>query len=156
MPELLDNEPHGIGFYGGPFSNFAHSPITLPAPGGILFTYPTVEHRFQAMKAERHERHMEIALAETPGAAKAAGRRAALRPDWEQVKMRVMFEALREKFKIPGFRQELLATGHAYLYERSPHDGIWGAYNPQRGNWSGQNLLGVALMVVRAEIMGER
>ena len=54
----------------------------------------------------------------------------------------------------------LLGTGDAVLVEASPRDRIWGigmgasnpdAQNPER--WRGGNLLGFALMEVRARLM---
>ena len=51
---------------------------------------PTMEHYFQAMKADSMYDYIAIATAKTPGAAKRAGRRAILRHDWEDVKEQVM------------------------------------------------------------------
>ena len=56
-------------------------------------TYATNEHFFQAMKTLDIDERRAIANCLTPGRAKRMGRRVALRPDWEDVKEAVMFEA---------------------------------------------------------------
>lgn len=70
-----------------------------------------------------------------------------------------MLEVLRAKFSVPELRAKLLETGTALLVEASPRDHTWGvgvgaekAMDPK--NWRGVNLLGTALMQVRAEIAG--
>lgn len=134
-----------IDFYGGPFSNFAASPIEMNVGWGF-HEYPTVEHAFQAAKAVTDDDHQEIRMAPSPSIAKTIGRRIKLRPDWEEMKYEIMLDLLRAKFAIPYFRSELLATGDREIREDSPTDRVWGARD------GGQNLLGKALMQVRSEI----
>lgn len=140
-PEIL-KDPDGVYFYGGPFSNFAHSPIVIEGR-----PYPTVEHYFQAQKAV-HAADLEyVRRAPNPAEAKRRGRHIRLRPDWEKIKYDpVMLTGLRAKFAIPEFRRELLETGERSIYEDSPYDFEWGFRN------GGRNLLGRALMQVRDEI----
>ena len=71
-------------------SNFYLSPVTLDGE-----QYPTVEHAFQAAKTIRPELRVPIQLEPDPGKAKRMGRRLSLRPDWENVKLRVV-EAVAE------------------------------------------------------------
>jgi len=149
--------PKGYSFYGGPFSNFASSPIRLPHPFPLeddeQCIYPSVEHRFQAMKANDREEHDRIAVRGTPGAAKRAGR--ALKIDaaaWDARAYDVMVEALRAKFQDVWFREWLLATESEYIYEDSPTDAVWGLWNEKEKAWTGKNQLGKALMQVREEI----
>ena len=78
--------------------------------------------------------------------AKQIGRNVELRPDWEDVKYDVMLKCLRAKYAIPYFRRQLLSTGYKEIREDSPTDRVWGWRD------GGQNLLGKALMQVRAEI----
>lgn len=47
------------------------------------------------------EDRQKIAAARTPGMAKRAGRAIDLRPDWEKVKDKIMWEAIRLKFSEP-------------------------------------------------------
>lgn len=140
------SEPYD--FYGGPFSNFAESPIFVDVGCGML-RYNTVEHAFQAAKTRRREEHEKIRTAPGPSFAKQWGRRVGLRPDWEEVKYEIMVECLRAKFALPQFKRVLLATGEREIREDSPTDFIWGYRN------NGQNLLGKALMQVREEIKAE-
>lgn len=151
MEVLTLSEERPVDFYGGPFSNFAPSRIVLEDPfrPGVSRVYDTVEHRYQAMKATSQSAHDWIATAEEPGEAKARGRRTDLRPDWEDAKVAVMLEALREKYKDPFYQGHLLATGGRLIREDSPTDFVWGYRN------GGENLLGLCLMQVRAELRGE-
>lgn len=130
-------------------SNFAESKISFE---GI--TYPTVEHAFQAAKTLDEEERLYISSLATPGAAKKAGRKVCLRPDWEQVKYSVMEECVRKKFSIPELRDKLIATGDEELVEGTYwHDNIWGnCYCPKCSAIEGQNNLGKILMKVRKEI----
>lgn len=133
-------------------SNFYPSPITISGE-----TYPTVEHAFQALKTYDVEARRMIAAAPTPGKAKAMGRAAVLRKDWEEIKEDIMLICLRAKFNIPELREKLLATGDAYLVEGTVwHDNEWGSCNCDRcKNIIGKNKLGNALMVIREEIKND-
>ena len=79
------------------------------------------------------------------------GRRLELRPDWEEVKFGVMRYACLRKFELPYFRELLLGTGERPLVEDSPSDPVWGGRDAG-GGYGGENLLGRALMEVRAEL----
>ncbi len=141
-----------VSFRGGPFSNFAMSAIEVPCPfTGRRRTYATVEHYFQASKATTLQEHAHIAEQPTPREAKRAGRHVKLRADWEEVKFDVMLAALRAKFRIPKYRDRLLATGDSLIAEDSPYDFEWGI-RAEDGGYTGQNLLGKALMTVRQEL----
>lgn len=110
--------------------------------------YPTLEHAFQAEKTTVQVERDLIRSARTPGQAKALGRRATLRPDWEAVKLDVMRELVRIKFSDKVLRAELLGTRDAKLVEGNTwNDVFWGVC---RGR--GQNWLGRILMEVREEI----
>lgn len=132
-------------FYGGPFSNFAHSPITIDGK-----EYPTVEHWFQASKAPTPVGHEYVRAAPDPGSAKALGRSIRLRHDWEVVKVAIMLRGLREKFRIPEYAHALRSTGTLPIYEDSPTDAVWGI----GADGNGRNLLGLCLEIVRAELDG--
>jgi ribA/ribD-fused uncharacterized protein len=124
-------------------SNFWPSPAILD---GIA--HRTVEHAFQAAKTfNRHEREL-IAAQPTPGAAKQAGRKVSLRPDWEAVKVQIMEDLVRRKFADPELAHKLLATGDEDLIEGNTwNDRFWGVCRGQ-----GRNELGKILMPVRAEL----
>jgi len=149
------DSPDVVRFYAGsPFSNFAHSPIWLPCPldGHVLVEHPTVEHAFQAAKATSWPDFRRVWLAPTAAEAKRIGRwEITARPDWASHRFHAMLGALRAKYRIPRFRDVLLATGNCPLAEDSPSDFEWGARDG-RGGYTGHNYLGRALMRVRDEL----
>ena len=115
--------------------------------------YPTVEHFFQAAKADNQEDFEMVMREPNPGGAKHAERNVHLREDWEEIKDSVMLTALRQKFAIPELREKLLATGDEGLVEGNTwHDCFWGVCSCPRCGGSGKNHLGQLLMKVRNEI----
>lgn len=124
-------------------SNYSASPFRVDY---VLF--PTMEHYFQANKADNQNDYLRIAHAPTPGEAKRLGRKIQLRPDWEKIKDNIMLAGLRKKFADPELRNLLLATGDEELVEGNYwRDTYWGVCNGV-----GQNKLGKLLMQVREEI----
>lgn len=115
------------------------------------FYYPSVEHAYQAAKASEEEGRRAIQQCVTAGKAKQLGRKIAIRADWEQIKLRVMLELLRDKFKNQRLRGLLLETGDQELVESNWWgDKFWGKCAGE-----GENHLGRLLMQVRDEIRGE-
>lgn len=115
--------------------------------------YPTVEHFFQAAKADNQEDFEMVLREPNPGGAKHAGRNVRLREDWEEIKDLVMLTALRQKFAIPELREKLLATGDEGLVEGNTwHDCYWGICSCERCGSNGKNMLGRLLMKVRDDI----
>ncbi|OAB59832.1 Swarming motility protein ybiA [Phormidium willei BDU 130791] len=133
----------------GCFSNFSHHPITL---GGQH--WPTVEHYYQAHKflGTLDEPLMAvIRQAPSPEAAARLGRdrRRQPRPNWNQIKPQLMYEAVTVKFLSHlDIQQILLNTGEEELIENSPVDYFWGC----GADGSGQNHLGRILMTIRSEL----
>lgn len=124
-------------------SNFFPSPVTYE---GIEF--PTVEHAFQAAKTMDTVERIRIAELKKPGEAKRAGRKVALRPDWENVKEKIMLDILRLKFAYPDLRKYLLNTGEVKLEEGNTWgDRYWGTCFG-----IGRNRLGHLLMKLRKEL----
>lgn len=110
--------------------------------------YATVEHAYQAAKTASASHRREILHANTAGIAKRLGRRVPIRPDWEDVKVGVMRELLRQKFAEPTLRAKLLATGTALLVEGNTWgDRFWG----QCPVGVGENWLGRLLMEIRSQ-----
>ena len=134
-------------------SNFHPSPFRLH---GIM--WPTAEHAFQGFKSRDEDEWHEMAAIPTPGGAKQAGRRLDLRPDWELVKKRVMFDVVMAKFSHnPELRGWLCATNSMHLAEGNTwHDQYWGDCHCGRAACSepGSNYLGKCLMGVRM-ILGD-
>lgn len=123
-------------------SNFEPSPIYYDG-----FSYPTVEHAFQAAKTlDMTERKTNFMEKQTPRQAKRNGQKVNLRPDWEDVKVPIMYELLLLKFTThPELASKLLATYPAILIEGNHwHDTFWGICDGV-----GLNMLGKLLMKVR-------
>ena len=79
-------------------------------------------------------------------------RKRPLRPDWEEVKVDIMREAVLTKFIQHTDLQEILIdTGNAPIVEHSERDSYWG----DGGDGKGQNVLGKLLMEVRERLIGE-
>lgn len=135
---------HGDYFF---LSNFYPSQIEWE---GEL--YPTLEHAFQAAKTFDLEERRAVQYATTAAGAKQIGRHVNLRTDWEQVKLDVMRDLVRKKFREPELRAKLTATGDAKLIEGNTwNDKTWGCVM-FRGEWIGKNWLGKVLMEVRQEL----
>ena len=125
-------------------SNFWPARVTYDG-----FTYPTVEHAYQAAKVLPLERRHRIQNARTPGEAKRLGRSAVPRPDWDQERLGVMRNLVRQKFAGDArLGRKLLATGDARLIEGNTWgDKFWGVCDGE-----GENHLGRILMDVRSEL----
>ena len=110
---------------------------------------PTLEHHYQAAKAEVWRDY--IMSATSPGEAKRFGRRF---PEdlWINHKLKVMETLLALKFKEPKLAQLLKATGDQELIEGNAWgDQFWGM-TLSNGRWEGQNHLGKLLMALRKVI----
>ena len=133
-------------------SNFYLSNFYEPAV--VLYEgeeYPTTEHAFQAAKTLDVRERQEIQEAPTPGRAKKLGRKATLRFDWDEIKIDVMLDLVRQKFQNWGLQQKLLSTGDVHLEEGNTWgDEFWGTCDGK-----GHNHLGKILMRVRDEVRGE-
>ena len=113
--------------------------------------FPTVEHAYQAAKTLDIKEREAISYLSTPGEAKRAGRRLPMRADWDEIKLSVMEDLIRQKFQSPSIRTKLLETGNAKLEEGNYwKDRFWGVYNGR-----GENHLGKILMKIRNEISKE-
>lgn len=115
--------------------------------------FATVEHAYQAAKTKSAIHRLAIQQAESPGKAKQLGRRAPLRDGWDILRVNIMRDLLRRKFK-PGslLAAKLLATGSAQLVEGNH----WGDYYWGVCRGTGSNMLGKLLMEVRAELKAIR
>ncbi len=86
--------------------------------------------------------------AKTPGESKRLGRKVTLRPDWNDIRIDVMYEILKSKFSDLRLRTLLLETGDQELVEVNEWgDRFWG----QSPEGIGENHLGKLLMRIRDE-----
>ena len=138
--------PLAIGPFRGRWhflSNFYPSPVTLD---GV--EYPTVEHAYHAARCVDERDRMLIIEARSPGEAKRLGRRVRQLSDWEARRDVVMLSLLRQKFRDPVLRRQLLFTGTRPLVEENDWgDTYWGIHDGR-----GLNRLGELLKVVRDEV----
>ena len=133
-------------------SNFFESPIMVRSLGTTgVFTAPTAEHVFQAMKTRDLIEQQSVLECKTPGQAKHMGRNVTLRSDWEEIKLHVMRMVVQAKFEQnPELDKLLKATGDATLIELNQfNDREWGVDINTR---EGKNHLGKILMEVRANL----
>lgn len=137
-----------------------------PAPfelGGVR--YPTAEHWMMAEKARLfgdREALAEILDAPHPGAAKAIGRRVRGFDGavWARERVGIVRRGNAAKFaQHPELGAYLLGSGGRVLVEASPRDTVWGIGLAEGDpaardvwRWRGANLLGFALMAVRADL----
>lgn len=127
-------------------SNFYEHPIVYQG-----LEYPTNEHAFQAAKTLNNEERISIQQESTASRAKFAGRHVKLRDDWETIKVDIMYEICKEKFKDEQLKQQLLDTGDKILVEGNTwNDDFWGKATAQ-----GANNLGIILMKIRDELKTE-
>jgi hypothetical protein len=105
----------------------------LERQAGVLWGYPTNENFYQAMKCTDEE-YRELLKTCTAGQAKKHGQKkgmdalgVTLRPDWEEIKKKVMDTGLRQKFSIPELMEALIDTNGSNLTEGNTwHDNYWG------------------------------
>ncbi|CAM8894587.1 unnamed protein product [Rhodiola kirilowii] len=148
----------------GALSNFSHHPIQMPDDNGNDVTWQSVEHYYQANKFTGVDDPMalecltSIKSAASPEEAARKGRTLQrqhpemVRPDWDTVKIDVMYRALKCKFSMyPHLNNMLLSTAGSVLVEASPHDLFWGGGR----DGEGLNYLGRLLMKLRSEFLGE-
>lgn len=119
---------------------------------GVVFC--STEAAFQAAKTLDIEERKKIARM-SPSESKKAGRKVALRRDWESVKDKVMYDVCLAKFTMnESLKERLLATGDEELVEGNEwHDNYWGNCTCDNcKDIPGRNQLGKTLMKVRADI----
>ncbi|XP_031375769.1 riboflavin biosynthesis protein PYRR, chloroplastic-like isoform X2 [Punica granatum] len=168
-PTVTPYEPNIIFFYKtwdpyGAFSNFSPHPIRMPNGTGDYVSWSSVEHYYQAHKyvgvdnPQAQQYVEEIRSAKSPEEAARMGRLVQrrhpdlVRPDWDSMKIDVMYRALKFKFSIyPHLNSMLLSTAGSILVEASPHDLFWGGGREGEG----LNYLGRLLMQLRSEFLGE-
>lgn len=110
--------------------------------------YPSVEHAYQSAKCDDQEwkeycSNPNVTCAEVKQKAKTVN----LRPDWEKIKQRIMYQCLYQKFSREPFRTKLLQTGNSYLQEGNHWDDSYWGFDLKLNK--GENILGRLLMKIR-------
>lgn len=113
-----------------------------------------VEQFFAYSKCINEEDQQLILSLSRPSDIKKAGRRIKLRPDWEKIKLDIMYVGVYNKFaQNDNLKKKLLDTGDMLLEERNNwNDTYWGV---DYYTGKGQNHLGKILMRVRTELKNE-
>jgi ribA/ribD-fused uncharacterized protein len=145
------------------FSNWNIAPFSYR---GVTFN--CVEQFMMFSKARLFnddEAAKEILSAPHPASQKALGRRVIGFNEamWLAKRESIVFVGCREKFaQNASLKRVLLDSAPTILVEASPTDRIWGVglndRDPRitdRCQWRGQNLLGIALMRVRAHLSNQ-
>ena len=128
-------------------------------------SYHTAEHYMMAQKARLFSDariEQRILDSNDPSEAQYLGRKVAGYQDdvWASARFDIVVEGNRHKFaQNPALRDYLLSTGDSILVSANPTDRIWSiGYDEDHpavcepSCWRGANLLGFALMRVRAEL----
>lgn len=135
--------PSILGFF-GPFrflSNFHFVEVKLDGE-----TYRTTEHAYQAAKTLDLQSRKLIQSLPQPRDARRAGQEVVYRPDWDEIKLDVMFDLNAQKFVQQPLERWLLDTGDMYLEETNTWgDVFWGVCGGK-----GENHLGKILMSIRS------
>ena len=128
-------------------SNFAYTPLRYNGK-----SFLSAEAAYQAAKCKNSE-DQQLFSSLTASEAKKLGRKIEIREDWDEIKLGIMTDIVRIKFKVyPGFAEALRLTHPAPLIEGNYWgDTYWGVCNGE-----GQNHLGEILMQVRQDIIEGR
>jgi ribA/ribD-fused uncharacterized protein len=142
------NEP--ITHFKGEFATFSNFwPCSVEFEGAV---YCSVEHAYQAAKSLDPEVREKIRSARMANEAKKLGGRVKLRFDWEEAKLGIMEQLLRQKFSQREFAELLFDTETRELVEGNYwHDNFWGQCSCSKHVGQGQNWLGKILMKIRGE-----
>lgn len=149
LQEIRFCKPEGEYWFLSPLAAF---PIKMSVDGK-LFTFPTVEHYYQAMKFYSNDSRFNVILnLDNPDAARLLTKtleyKVNRRTDFDKQKFEIMENALREKFKQnPNAAELLKSTGDAILIKSCPV-----CYKCGFGEGSGFNRIGNVLMQIRAEL----
>jgi ribA/ribD-fused uncharacterized protein len=155
---------HAAGEDKGPyrtFSNMAEYPVQIEDR-----RYPTVEHYFQAMKAQEfNDKEILEKILETPSAkaVKALGKKVKnfIKEKWDSERLDIMKRGVRAKFvQHPELQKQLIETGNKQIGDADARDLFWGigtSENTEKSKfpekWKGQNQLGKILMALRDEFI---
>lgn len=86
--------------------------------------YPSVENAYQAQKCpELAMSFLDI----TPNKAKNFGKKVRVRQDWDDIKLRLMFDLVKQKFQDPELLAKLRGIKGPIVEHNWWHDNYWGA-----------------------------
>ena len=144
-----------INSFAGDFkflSNF--SPHSFVDKNGLF--WKTSEHFYQAAKTDNLRQKFVISECNTPRRAKKIGQIVEMKKNWNDIKVSVMWNAIKMKFnQNPEIKKYLKSTFDFKLVEGNYwHDNFWGnCFCDKCKNKEGKNYLGVLLMMLRDEYL---
>ena len=108
--------------------------------------YKSTENYYQSEKM-KNNKDKEYIASLSPHNSKREARNLPIREDWDEYKFIAMRTALEAKFKLPKWKNKLLATGNDMIIEwNNWNDKIWGVSIKDN---LGKNHLGLMLMDIR-------
>ena len=127
-------------------SNFAPCIIVLND-----IEYPSVEHAYMSAKSDDPAwKHYCSKLNVTAGEVKRASRGVKLVDGWNNKKLDIMTECIKQKFNQEPYKSKLIDTGDQHIQEGNMWDDkYWGVCLKTN---KGENHLGELIMMVRDEI----
>ena len=126
-------------------NNFYETPVEYEG-----MTYWSAEAAFQAAKCFDPSARKSFQTM-TPEQAKIHGRQVFLRSDWEDVKVQVMYDVLKNKFSSETIRNKLMSTGSAILIEGNNVNDRFRGVDLETGE--GENHVGKILMNLREKLL---
>lgn len=118
--------------------------------------WDSAEAAYQAMKYNGNNKQeiYKIFSKLNPSEAKILGKIINIRTDWDENKLSIMRDILKEKFSIPELRDKLIETnGHDLIEGNTWHDNFWGNCTCDKcKDIEGQNFLGKFLKQIRKNV----
>ena len=102
----------------------------------IVFVSSENAYQFAKIEPDKvTEKHIAAFGSCSPGGSKKLGRGVLMREDWDDIKISVMEDILRIKFKNPELKQKLIDTGQEELVEGNWwNDTFWGVCEEKGSN----------------------
>jgi ribA/ribD-fused uncharacterized protein len=121
----------------------------LPTPIQVAgVEYPSVTHAYWALSTDDTDAREAIRTAEKATDARKVGVTARRRADWPDIRLAIMTDLVRHKFKQhPDLAEKLMATGDARIRSQELSGTYWS------GGEAGRNWLGRILELVRSELL---
>lgn len=111
--------------------------------------FKSVENAYMFAKADTSGEWLKFCLENPPNIVKKESKNIKIRKDWEDIKLKVMYELLVKKFTQEPFKTKLLNTGNENIQEGNFwNDLFWGVDLKQNPN-VGENNLGRLIMYIR-------
>lgn len=115
-------------------------------------TFESVENAYMYLKKPDDKEWGEFCMKNPPNKVKTASKDIEIRNDWEDVKLKVMYNLLIQKYTTEPFKTKLLETGNENIVEGNYwNDKFWGVDLKETPN-IGENWLGRLIMDIRNKI----